>query len=511
MSPNSSSVSTKLERIRGYNKQLQKEALLMMAGSNVSALSFLFFGISFLEKYNHLLPLEVKAGLGLVAISSLAIAAINAKNILMNISKRNQESSDLPNGRIVNNIVAPLASELEPDEKHTIQVLETEHLSEYLLPDKSQSSLQVIDVPQELPLVIRTRMEALEFVSSQLLNTDIKAMSASSHLTRIEILKELQGILAGPPLSKGLTLTSFEAQLLLKIINTGAVFEKAPETAAEYINILTGLLESHVLNNRIELAGKSALENLLSLAVQAEKQKGGSVSPPLSLWQEAQGLKDQEKNRVAISGNETIDLAKSLIALTQSRTPLVREKTEKVVPSLSDLLRSEKIRLSHSMEEKDKEKSAYINTILLIFGLSIEQLIDKNTIDQLNILFGGRLNGKTRITPKDLIEELEKTDYGSFKIEGDTIVIRATKIAFADVFSCAAVICFPNIPFIEISIGETDEVVDQSIREPTGVLYHNRLILRNRSYIRGRFHEQEKEETGKINQTRNTGFLLPIT
>lgn len=509
MSPNPSSPLSKLERIRGYNKELQKEALLMMVSSNISAISLLFLGISFLEKYNHLLHLEVKAGLGLAAIGSLAITIVNAKRISTNISKRNQESSGLQNNKIVRDIIDPLALELEPDEKHTIQVLETKHLQKYLLSDGNQSSSQIIKVQQDLPLVIQPRKEALQFISDQLLNTSVKAMSASSHLTRIGILKELKGILAGPPLSKGLTVTSFEARLLLQVLNMGAVFERAPETAAEYIDTLARLLESHIHNNRIELAGKSAQESLISLAVQAEGRSGGSVSPPIELWKEAQRLKDQEKDRVIINEDEVIDLAKSLIALTQSRIPLVRDKAEKIVPNLSDLLRSEKERLSRSMEQKDIERFAYINTILLILGLSIEQLVDKKTINQLNMLFGGRFSGKTRITPKDLVEELERTDYGSFKIEGDTIFIRATNIAFADVFSCAAVICFPNIPFIEIGIGKTDEVVDQSVKEPTGVLYHNRLILRSKSYISGRFHEQENTEKNRT--TTDMPELLQAT
>ncbi len=463
-------------RIDNYLKAARKEFMLLQIGW-LAPLLFCFTA-------DKNLPLAAEIAVDIATVSCLAWTYIRFSNIFELRKKISEERGHFGKEGLVAEIMAPLTHPLSPDEKRSLTDLQINHPLLLLPaiedpkdlckiePESNEDNGNIVSIFQE-------RLSPLTYIIDQLLRPETKAASSHSHLTRVEILKILQEILAQPPSLKGLNLTGPEVNLLTTVVALGATGEKAPETLTEYAESLGLSLESYILQKRVPSLAKSNLNEQLTAAIRAERLTGRSVSPPIEQYREAMRQKKEEKERVIVEDNAAIDLAKSLIAITQSRIPESRETAVKKRTYLLKIFRNERDRLDG--KSTDSPYLATINTVLRILDLSINGLFEKNIIDTLLIL-APNLKEKIKIMPKDIIEGQGKQELGSLEITDNTLVISAEKIFLADLLACSAVILYPHIPRIEIYINNGSNN-DRYIDTVTGEFYFQRLILNNRSYL----------------------------
>jgi len=484
------------EKIRGLNKQLVKEASSFMISSNLSAVGLFFFALSLSEKYNHLFSPETQIGSGVIFFGGLAVGLIELARMVKITQSTAEETARWSEMGGVSAIIAPLSERPSPKERKQLTAYQAPMVK--LLPSgQPDSDLVDLEVAQsdELLTLAGPRIEALEFILRSLLDPRVKSVSLRGPEERREILEQLKYVLAAPPRSSGLSLTGPEEYILAIMTNIGAMTERAPETMVAYLELLGALIESYVLNNRLPPAGEAMADDLMTQAIRAGFFIGVEVSPPVEEWKKAQDLKNEEAAKVVLTEHQVIGFAKSAVALGNNRAPEVRKAFVKIVPGLKDLLEKERQRLERIRQngaELNIER-AVINTVLAILDISIEGLVDKGTIDMLNQLFSNRLSGKTRIAPRNMMDEFKNTGLGSWSIEGNRIIVVARDINLADVLACAVVLCYPHIPRIEICIKKNiqeDKIVDQSVMIPTGVFYSQRLILGEKQFISGELRKQ---------------------
>jgi hypothetical protein len=383
----------------------------------------------------------------------------------------------------------PLTIPLSDDEKRRLTASEAS-LSRLLpsgLPDSRHVELETLH-RNKTPAVARPRIEALIFALKELLDIHVISASPTSYRDRNALLQQLKRILAAPPNAFGLSLTGPEEDFLTRVINIGVMTERAPETMVTYVRLLGELIESYVLGSKIEPRGNAIADDLATAAVRAGYFAGRAVPVPITEWKKVKNLEEQEAKKVVLTDDQVIAFAKSVVALGNNRAPDVRKAFVEILPGLKELLGKEKDRLKRV--NKNSQAAAVMNTVLFILELSsIDKVVDKETIESLNQLFGHRLSGKSRIAPRDLMDEFKKTGFGSWSIDGDTIVIMARNTCLADALACAAIICYPYIPRIEICVNEDyhshvdSNEVTQSAMIPTGVFYSQRLITYNRQFV----------------------------
>lgn len=486
------------EKIQGYVKQMWREFnLFELSGIGLVVLSTVALAS---WKSNSSPELTVVSGIG--ALGCFAMSLIKFERMVEIQQLRAKEKAGLPrNGGSIQAIIDPLRTRLASDEKKAL-----ENKSKMVLPllGPGQPDLGSITIIEEIeePLadsnsadsslqIANERKTAIQFITETLLNPDVIGSDPLSCVTRAKLLQKLEKILAAPPTSIGLSLTKRELEFLTRVINLGSITEKAPETMRAYLALLGELIKSYIFNNRVEPSGRSMADNLLSQSVQAEIRTGILVSPPIEVWKEAQKLITEERERVIITEDQAIYLAKSAVALGNSRILEVRDAFSKIFPEVQEILKNEKKRLEQSRKTDKTINLAVINTILSILGLTIDKLVDSKTISALNQLFGSRLLNKVEITPRDIIDEFEKTELGSLSVAEDKITVTAINTSLVDVLACAAVICYPHVSHIEICIGKNKwGVVDQSTLIPTGVFYSQRLILGDRQFISKQLREE---------------------
>lgn len=464
-------------RIDNYLKAARKEFALLQIGCLLAPLLFCFTA-------DKNLPLTAEIAVDIAAVSCLAWTYIRLNNIVKLKRKISEERGHSGKEGLVAEIMAPLTNPLPPDEKRLLTDLQLKH--PLLLLPAVQDPKDLCDIEFEsngnnnnIVSTFQERLSPLTYIIDQLLRPEVKAVSSHSQLTRVEILKILQEILVQPPSINGLKVTGPEANFLTKIVAWGATGEMAPETLTEYAKLLGLLLESYILQKRVPSVAKSNLNEQLNAAIRAERLTGQSVSPPIEQYREAMRQKEEEKERVIVDDDGAIELAKSLIAITQSRIPESRETAVKKRTHLLEIFRNERDRLNG--KSTDSPYLATINTVLRILDLSINGLFEKNIIDTLLIL-APNLKEKIKIMPKDIIEGQGKRELGSLEITDNTLVISAEKIFLADLLACSAVILYPHIPRIEIYINNGSNN-DRYIDTVTGEFYFQRLILDNRSYL----------------------------
>jgi len=478
------------EKIQGYVKQMWKEFnLFELSGIGLVVLSTVAYAS---WESNSSPELTVVSGIG--ALGCFAMSLIKFERMVKIQQLRAKEKAGLSrNGGSIQTIIAPLGERLTPDEKKALTDSQSGMTPPLLVsgqPDLEGMVLATVpDDESNLSTVTKEREEALYFIATRLLDQEVIGADHLSCVERTEILARLTDILAPMPTSVGLPLTRPELDFLIEVTGLGAVTEKAPETKSAYLRLFARLIESYIFHKRISPAGQDAVNTLMSQAIQAERLGKGLVSPPIGLWKDAQRLKKEEKERVILNEKELIDMAKSVTAIANSRTPEARETYMKIFPRIIEILDHERKRLE-GLKEKNIDSLAAINTVLFILQISINDLVDRKTIAQINQLCGERLAKRRKITPRDLIEELEIIGFGSLTKEGDTTVIWAKNTVLADVLACAAVICDPYTPRIEVHVGMDDDKPVQSAVMLTPVFYSERLISKDRQYISRQLREQ---------------------
>ena len=512
ITPQQSALASR-EKIQGYLKQQWKE-LIRFSISGMSSVGLL--GLALLSWKNDISPeLTVASGLG--ALGCHIFALIELSRLVNTCHETLKEQAGLAEmGGSIPAIIAPLAERLPLEEKKMLTVAEAPMAQLQLLPSGQPDSVPTdLEVPQsdELSALAGSRITALIFIVKQLLDPRVKSVNLRGPEERIEILKQLQPILAAPPRSSGSSLTGPETWVLSIIADIGAMTERAPKTMVAYLEWIGVLIESYILNSRLPPGGKAMADDLMTAAVRAEIFTGVAVAPPIAEWKKAQDLKDEEAAKVVLTEHQMINFAKDMVIIGNNRAPDAREAFLKILPGLKNLLQKEKERLErlNQINVEPNIELAAINTVLAILDISMEKLVDKGTIDMLNQLFGNRLSGKSRIAPRGLMKEFENTGLGFWSIEGDRIIVVAKTISLADVLACAAVICYPHIPRIEICIKKDinednkkdRKIVDQSAVTPTGVFYFQRFIGGNRQYV----GELIKEQSPKAEPMR----LSPVS
>jgi hypothetical protein len=489
------------ETIRGLNGRLAKEAFSFFISSNLSAAGLVPFILSLSEKYNHVFSPATQIGSGVIFVGGLAASLVEAARMLEIQRKVNDAYVSSPTGGNIAEIMKPLTAPLSDDEER--QLIAAEAAIFRLLPSGLSGSGDVefkAVQPDETLVAGGPRIEALKFILKELLDIRVIRANPNSYEDRNAILQQLKHIISAPPNALGLPLIRPEEHFLTTVINIGIMTEKAPDTMVAYVDLLGELIESYVLGSKIEPRGKAMADDLTTAAVRAGFFTRVAASPPLTEWRKSHDIKAKEAEKVVVTEDHVIDFAKSMVALGNNRSPEVRKAFLKILPGLKDLLVKEKDRRERI--DKNPLAAATINTILYTLSLSsMEKVVDKGTLDKLNQLFGNRLSGKSRIAPRDLMDEFKNTGIGSWSIEGDRITVVARTTHLADVLACAVVICYPNIPRIEICVNEDvnvdidTNVVNKSVMIPTGVFYSQRLIGNNGCYMRellsGRSHEPE--------------------
>lgn len=469
------------EAIQGFNRRILKENGPYLISLGLSAAGLVSFAVSLSEKYN--LPPAAQIGSGVIFVGGLAVSLVEVARMLKIQREAMDAHVSTPTGGLMAEIVKPLRARLSVDEKRRLTAVEAE-LSLLLpsgLPDSAQVEVKPLQ-PDESLAVAGPRIEVLGFILKELVDIRVISASPTSHEDRIAILQQLKNILAAPPNALGLSLTGPEEYFAAMVMKLGAMIEKSPKTMVTYLQSFAATIESFILNNKIEPRGKAMAEDLMTAAIRADVLTGVASSPPIEEWKRAKELTDEEAEKVVLTEHQVMDFAKSMVALGNNRAPDVRKAFLDILPGLKDSLRKEKDRL-----EKLNENSlaaAVMNTVLYILDLSsMDTVVDKGTIDRLNQLFSNKLSGKSRIAPRDLMDEFKNTGFGSWSIEGDRITVVARTSSFADALACAVVTCYPHIPQLEICVSKDQKVDEQSATVPTGVFYYERLISNNRQYV----------------------------
>jgi hypothetical protein len=477
------------ETIQGFNRRILKENGPFLISLSLSAAGLVPFALSFLEKYNQVFSPVMQIGSGVIFVGGLAVSVVEVARTVKIQREAMAAYVSAPPGGYMAEIMKPLRVHLSADEKRQLTSAEAP-ISLLLtsgLPNSGQTELEPLQ-PDETLVVAGPRIEVLQFILQQLLDMRVISRSPTSDIDRKALLKQLKYILAAPPNAFGLSLTGPEEHFLSMVINIGVMKEKAPDTMVAYLGLLGGLIESYVLGNKIESRGKAMADDSMTAAIRAEVLTGVAASPPIEEWKRAKELTDEEAEKVVLTEHQVIDFAKSMVALGNNRAPDVRNAFFKILPGLKELLLKEKDRLEKLNE--NPVAAAVMNTVLFTLDLSsMDKVVDKGTIDRLNQLSGNRLSGKSRITPRDVMDGFKNTGFGSWSIEGDRIVVVARTTSLADALACAVVICYPSIPRIEICVNEDykvnvdSKVVNQSAMIPTGVFYSHRLIGNNSRYV----------------------------
>jgi hypothetical protein len=497
------------ERMQGYVRQMWKEfALFELSGIGLVGLSTVTYAS---WKSNSSPELTVATGIG--AFGCFAVSLLELDRMMEIQRKAKLERANRRSfSDDIEAIIAPLGNKLPLDEKKALIDSQSGMTPPLLVsgqPDLEGMVLATVpDDGSSLSTVAKEREVALYFISTRLLDQEVIGADGLSCIERTKILRALTNILAPKPTSAGLTLTRPELDFLIRVTGLGAVTEKAPETKSAYLRWFGRLIESYIPHKRISPAGQDMVNTLMSQAIQAERLAGCSVSPPIGLWRDAQRLKKEEKGRVILTEEQLMDMAKSVTALANSRTPEARETYMKIFPRIIEILGNERKRLE-GLKEKDTDSLAAINTVLFILQISINDLVDRETISQINQLCGERLAKKRKITPRDLIDELETIEFGSITKEGDTTMIRAKNIVLADVLACAAVICDPYTPWIEVCVGMSDDKPVQSAAISTAVFYSQRLILKDRQFISELLRDQSPHSE-PMSFKQNLRSVLPM-
>lgn len=477
------------EAIRGFNRRLLEEQSLLLIRSGVSATGMILSAVSLSEKFGHLFSPVVQIGSGIVFVGGLAAGLDKGVRMFKIWREAMDAHVSTPIGGYMAEIMKPLRAPLSVEEKRRLTAAEAAItlLLPSGLPDSGHVELEVLQ-PDETLAVAGPRIEVLQFILKELLDIRVIGASSTSYKDRKAIVQQLKYILAAPPNSFGLSLTGPEEYFLSMVINIGVMTEKAPDTMVAYVGLLGELIESYALGSKIEPRGKAMADDSMTAAIRAEVLTGIAASPPIEEWKRAKELTDEEAEKVVLTEHQVIAFAKSMAALGNNRAPEVRKAFLKILPGLKELLVKEKDRLEKLNE--NPVAAAVMNTVLFILDLSsMDKVVDKGTINRLNQLFGNRLSGKSRITPRDLMDGFKNTGFGSWSIEGDRIVVVARTTSLADALACAVAICYPYIPRIEICVNEDykvgveSKVVNQSAMIPTGVFYSQRLIRKNSRYV----------------------------
>lgn len=332
-------------------------------------------------------------------------------------------------------------------------------------------------------MLAEQRIEAIQFIEHHLLDKKIKSNSPNCPQERNEILLEVDRIVASWPNSFGLSLTEKELGMLIEIVATGSVLELAPETIKGYAKILGHILESYILNLRVDSSGKSMNEELLGMAVRAEKLTGRSVSPPIGLWAEAKKIEAREKEKVVINGEQAIKIAKSLAAIKHTAIPEVVPEIDKTLQLFEDLLTSELIN-----RHKGKPEEYVLRDIIKILSVSLQRAIGKENISKLSILFHG-FSSMTEAqsfgapfenlkSAKSILRAFGKIEFGDVETEGNGLIINAENIALADILCCVVGTLFPHMESIEIRTRQ-DGVLHVSM----DAFYRTRLMNGDSGYL----------------------------
>jgi len=495
------------ERIQdNIAKMLKQKDLFCLSGIGLIGL----LTTSLISWKNDTSPeLTVASGLG--AAGCFAWSLIELARMVKITQSTYEETTKLSKmGGSIPAIIAPLSERPSPKERKQLTAYQAPMVK--LLasgqPDSGPVDLEVAQ-SDELLTLAGPRIQALEFILSTLLDPRVKRVSLRGPQERIEVLKQLRGVLAGPSTSLGLPVTEPEAYISTMLLNLSAMTEKAPEVMVEHLYSFAALIENYVLNGRITPRGKAMVDDLMMAAVRAELLTGVAVAPPIGEWQTAQSLKDEEVEKVVLKEGQVIAFAKSMAALGNNRSPEVREAFLQFFRPLKKLLVKENQRLE-GLNQNSVEQNielAVINRVLAILDISMEKLLDNGIINTLNQLFNNSLSSKTRIAPRVLMDEFKRTRFGFWSIEDDRIVVFAQTVSLADALACAVVLCYPHVPRIEICIkkdinevqwGEDERIVDQSAMTETGVFYFQRIIKGNKQFTRELIGEQSpKAEAGR--------------
>lgn len=445
-----------------------------------------------LAKHEDMSPVGLLA-LGSFVIASTVLFSKQLFDIVRLAAENNKIATEMPKKSFTATMMEPLEKTLPLDEK---RLLEDGMKARLRLGDGMHMPSQVLSNQKDDNLT-KQRLEAMAFANDTLLNPKTKAIDLAGPEHRNAVLKRLDGILAPMPSAIGLSLTKTELDILLKTVETGATTERAPETLVGYVHILGHLLESYILNSRVDSRSQSLSMALIGEAAQIEARTGISVSPPNSEWNNAQRSAEAERNKVVIQSGDALKIAKSFTALCHSAIPEVKTAAEKMSINLSGLLESERKRVSGTKEE------ITIREISQILAISLKRAIGAENLIKLSDLIHGFSPTKETLlffivhenlkSATSILRAFAKTDFGSITFEGGRAIIDAQYIAFADILACTIGVLYPHIESITIQIPESG-VINLSM----DAFYLQRLMKGDRGYLGRMFNTKTEYVTQTI-------------
>lgn len=452
----------------------------LIAIPGIAVPTAIFFGT--FARHEHLPP-SIKIGLALVVFGSVALCSMEVGKLAKIAVENNVITKNRPEKGFTAETMSPLRIALTPNEKKLLTKVEKD--PQLLLSGDEGKPVEDLSADPILALA-EQRIDAITFVGRHLLDKQIKGNSPNGPQERNEILLEVGRTVASWPSSFGLSLTKKELNMLIDIVSQGSVLELAPETISGYAKVLGHILESYILNLRVDSSGKSMNEDLLSIAVRSEKLTGKSVSPPIELWVEAKRIEAMENEKVTITDDQAIKIAKSITAIKHTAIPEAIPVIDRTLQSFEGLLTSELKRQS------GKPKESVIRDLIMILSVSLERAIGKDSMSKLAMIFhgfGSMTEAQSFGAPfenlrsaKSIMRAFGKSEFGNVTVDERGLVIEAENIALADTLCCVVGTLFPHFESIEIRT-QQDGVIHLSME----AFYRTRLMHNDRGYLRRMF------------------------
>lgn len=483
MTNNRQAVLLASERISAYTKEMLGE----FGRLNLSLLGFVTMaGVTAmlsLPKYEELSPI-FKLVSGALMFTSTVYSAFRLKKMVGIAQNSNLEQKKIPKEGAMKVMVEPFMIELTPDERRRL-AFEQEHM---LLTGLTTQVEGPNGEDGDINLSGQ-RNNVIQFFRETLLSKKKKKDDRFGPEHRVEILEQIKKIIPVWAKPYGLSLTRIEVQKILSMIEVGSITELAPVTKAAYAILVGELLQSYISSLRAD----SRAESLNWSNLEAAIRSGATV--PFSEEHIVNEERGKERDKVAISDEDAVRLAKSLIALSHTSIPEAKAAAVKSTIQLGELLRSEK-------DRRDGPKKDILDDISTILAISMTSTIGNDQLKQMEVLFEGfsRLPEALHFfvpredykTPLSVLRRFVKTDFGSIDFRGDTVYISAINIALADDIAAVVALLFPHIPHLNIEI---EDVEDGRNITPLSLsmdaFYRQRLIRQDKSFLRRQFNVNE--------------------